>query len=306
MGSNKKLLLVHAGMQRQFLSHDVNVMLTPQYYTMKREELPVKYLYQAKKIAASLFDGLLEEVGEYSYMVYKEKKVWVFIAYSSGQIHSLLLSKGISPERVSKIFFAQQAVDAFSSPVLLKDEKALIAMNDTVVVVPKSALEEKTKIVEFTEKFAPKLGISLQGSIQSLLSIGQTITLACVFLLFSGIFFIEGARYAKSSLSTENEMQELLKAYPSLQSKLQRESISEKYKTIDRIERKKREIIKSLSGLIFKGSTLTALYISEKEFKSTFACDNKIVIKRLNQLAKKEHFIKVKTIGNSVVIEGAL
>ncbi len=73
MGSNKELLLVHAGMQRQFLSHDVNVMLTPQYYTLKREELPVKYLYQAKKIAPSLFDGLLEEVGEYDYMVYKEK-----------------------------------------------------------------------------------------------------------------------------------------------------------------------------------------------------------------------------------------
>ena len=63
MGSNKELLLVHASMEDVSLAHSVNVMLTPQFYTLKKEELPVKYLYQAKRIAPSLFDGLLEAGG---------------------------------------------------------------------------------------------------------------------------------------------------------------------------------------------------------------------------------------------------
>jgi hypothetical protein len=306
MGSNKELLLVHAGMQRQFLSHDVNVMLTPQYYTLKREELPVKYLYQAKKIAPSLFDGLLEEVGEYDYMVYKEKEKWVFIAYNPGQIRSLLLSKGIKPEQVSKIFFAQQAVDAFASPVLLKEEKALVAIDDTVVVVPQSALNEEIKPVAFIGSFRPKSGVTLQGSSGSLLRMGQAIALACVFLLFAGMFFMEGSRYAKGSLATQEEMQGLLEAYPSLQSKIQRENIAEKYTMIDTAQRKKREIIKSLSGLIFKGVTLSALLVNEKGFKATFSCSDKKVLKRLEELAKKENLTKLKATGNSVMIEGTL
>jgi len=307
MGSNKELLLIHAGMKRVFLSHNVNVMLTPQYYTLKKEELPVKYLYQAKKIAPSLFDGLLEEVGTYEYLVYKEGEKWVFIAYNPGQIRSLLLSKGINPEQVGKIFFAQQAVDHFKAPVLLGENEGLVALDNTVVVVPQAALDEEVKPIPFTNNFTPKTGIALQGGYGSLLSMKQAIALASVFLLFAGMFFLEGSRYTRGSTAIQEEMKELSGAYPSLQSRIQRESISDKYRSIDSKERRKREIIKSLSGLIFKGATLTSLLVNDKGFKAQFACSDEKVAKRLSQLAKKEKFQKVKNTGsNSVEIEGVL
>lgn len=37
-------------MENISLDESVNVILTPQFYTVKKEELPIKYLYQAKKI----------------------------------------------------------------------------------------------------------------------------------------------------------------------------------------------------------------------------------------------------------------
>jgi len=49
MGNNRELLLVHADMEHVSLSQSVNIMLTPQFYTLKKEPLPVKYRYQAKK-----------------------------------------------------------------------------------------------------------------------------------------------------------------------------------------------------------------------------------------------------------------
>jgi len=308
MGSNKELLLVHAEMPRQFLSHDVNVMLTPQYYTLKREDIPVKYLYQAKKIAPSLFEGLLEEVGEYSYLVYKEEEQWIFIAYNLGQIRSLLLSKGIQPEKVSKIFFAQQAVDAFTAPMFLGEKEALVVMENTVVVVPRQALKEETKPLTFDDSFTPKTGISIGGGVQgSLLDVTQAALLSTLFILFAAIFFVEGSRYTNSSSEIEEEMQMLLEDHPILQSKIQRESVAQKYTHIETKEKQKRETIKRVSKLIFKGSTLISLTVQDKGFKALFSYTDDAVLKRLQVLAKDEKFAKVKVLnGKKVQIEGAL
>jgi hypothetical protein len=282
-------------------------MLTPQYYTLKKEELPVKYLYQAKKIAPSLFDGLLEEVGSYEYLVYKEKEKWVFIAYNPGQIRSLLLSKGINPEQVGKIFFAQQAVEHFKAPVFLGENEALLALDDTVVVVPQEALDDEVESIPFTNDFTPKSGITLQGSYGSLFSLKQAIALASVFLLFAGMFFVEGWRYGNDSQAENEEIQRLLEAYPSLQSKMKRENIASKYMTIDTLERKKRDIVKSLAGMIFKGVTFISFTLNEKQFKALFSCSDAKVAKRLMELAKKEKFKTSKDAGsNDLWIEGTL
>ncbi|RRS31378.1 MAG: hypothetical protein P794_04125 [Epsilonproteobacteria bacterium (ex Lamellibrachia satsuma)] len=307
MGSNKELLLVHVDMNHIALSHSVNIMLTPQFYTLKKVELPVKYLYQAKKIAPSLFDGLLDESGTYDYLVYKEDDQWVFIAYNSELIKNFLLSKGINPEQVSKIFFAQQALSSFTAPILLGKNEALVVVDNTVVLVPKAVLEEETKAIMFDNRFTPKRGIALKGRYGSLLTMKQAVFLAAIFAVFAAMFFVEGLRYSKGSNAAKKEMQVLLEAYPSLQSQYARESIAEKYKTIDRKERRKREVVKSLSDMIFKGVVLTSLSLNEKEFKAQFDCNNVKVAKRLMELAKKEKFKSTKpTDSNAVKIEGRL
>jgi len=60
-GNIKRFILLYKGMPRQVLNETVNILITPQHYIIKRKELPVKYTYQAKKVAPSVFDGLLED-----------------------------------------------------------------------------------------------------------------------------------------------------------------------------------------------------------------------------------------------------
>ncbi len=307
MGSNKELLLVHGSMKRVFLSHSVNIMLTPQFYTLKKETLPVKYLYQAKRIAPSLFDGFLEDWNDYEYLVFKEENNWVFIAYNMGQINSLLLSKGIKPEQVSKIYFAEQVRNSFTAPVLLGDKEALVVLDNAVVIIPQAALQEETAVLEFDDSFTPKTGITLKGVHSALLSSSQAVVLASLFTFFAGMFLVEGWRYGSESKAGAEEMQELLEAYPSLQSKMQRENIATKYKSIDIRERKKREVMKSLAGLIFKGVTLTSFSLTEKSYKVHFSCNDVKVAKRLKELAKKEKFNTSKVAGSDdLLIEGTL
>ena len=304
-GSNKELLLIYRGMNPVTLDHSVNVMLTPQFYTMKREALPVKYLYQAKKIAPSLFDGLLDENGTYEYFVFKEKEGWVFIAYDPEEIREFLLSKGIAAEHLSKVFFAQQAAEAFRQPVILSEKEALITIDGTVTLVPKGALPSDLKTTVFDAGFTPSSGVALQGAHTSLIGKKEAIVLATVFTIFAAVFFIEGWQYSRSLKVQQQELQELLESYPALQSKLQRESIALKYKTIDSKERKKRETIKTLAGMIFKGVTLTSYHMNEKHFKLLFSCANGKVAKKVQEMAKKSGFkVSTEAGSNIVVIEG--
>ena len=306
-GSSKELLLVHASMKSVSLSQSVNVMLTPQFYTLKKEALPVKYLYQAKRVAHSLFDGLLEEGRNYNYFVFKEGKEWVFIAYDLAKITDFLVSKGINPQQVSKLFFAQQILSSFSKPLSLGEREALVVINDIVVVVPKIALEDEIVTFTFNNKFTPKMGVGLHDAYGSLLSLKHSIALVLFFILFAGMFIVEGWRYANASKDGAKELEILFEQYPSLQSQYARKSIAEKYKNIDSIERRKRETIKSLSGMIFKGVTLTSLKLNEKGFNAEFACESAKVSKELKALAKQKRFNIVEVSkSNNLKIEGRL
>jgi hypothetical protein len=308
MGNNKELLLVHSGMQHVTVSEDVNVMLTPQFYTLKKEALPLSYSYQAKKIAASLFEGLLEDGRQYDYMVWKEEGEWVFLAYDMQRITAFLEEKGFALEHVSKLFFTQQVVDLFDTPLALGAESALVSMDRTVVLVPRSALREEEDISwSIDKRFTPKKGVLLQGAYGSLLSVKHSVILATVFGLFALMFFVEGWRYSQDSKTGESQIEEMLEAYPSLSSKYTRDSIISKYKTLDARERKKREIIKTLSTMIFKGVTLTDFSMDEKMFKVAFTCEDAQVAKRLKALAKKNRFnISAVSGSNDLTIEGSL
>jgi hypothetical protein len=294
-------------MKKQRLQIPVNVMLTPQFYTIKREPLPVQYGYQAKRIAPSLFDGLLDDTKEYHYFVSKENNGWLFIAYNIHEIALFLESKGILAENVRKVFFAEQSVEAFLGPVKIGEREALVKLDDSVVVVPQTALDEDIKVLQIDNSFTPKKGIALEGTTHSVLSTKQAYTLAVIFFLFSVVFFIEGSRYGGENAMQEEEMKVLLEEHPSLQSAYTRKSIADKYKTIDSKERKKREIINALSHMIFKGTTLTSLALNDKKFQAQFSYTTESVSKKLQALAKKEKFNIVKiSKSHSLKIEGSL
>jgi hypothetical protein len=167
--------------------------------------------------------------------------------------------------------------------------------------------EEEGPSLVFDNSFTPKNGVVLHRDFGSLLTLKQASGFAAVFTLFAMMFFVEGWRYSHNAKAGEAEMQQLLEAYPSLQSKYTRDSIAAKYKTIDTIERKKRETIKTLSKMIFKGVTLTSFVLNEKSFKVHFSCSDAKVAKRLNALAKKEKFNTTAVAGsNDLQIEGTL
>jgi hypothetical protein len=317
MTNNKELLLVHASMHNVRLGHTVNVMLTPQFYTLKKEALPVKYAYQAKKIAPSLFDGLLEENGEYEYVVFKEEvndeEHWVFIAYNIEKIADFLESKGIDTDKVAKLFFAQQSLTQFAqAPLGLGENDAMTVIEDIVVVVPRVVLgEENIPSLRFTNGFTPQTsGVKLKSKPteqSTLMTQTQAFSLAAIFLLFAGMFAVEGSRYDGDVEAEKQEMESIYETHAYLRSSYTRQDAIDKYQTIDKQERLKRDAIKTVSSMIFKGVNLTKLKVDEKKFTSEFKCPDTIVSKRVKSLATKakDGFLTAKG-GTTVTVEGAL
>jgi len=305
MGTDKELLLAHRAMSNVNLTHDVNVMLTPQFYTLKKEALPVQYAYQAKRIAPSLFEGLLERDSSYEYMVWKEEGEWVFLAYDIKMITEFLESKGFDLTQVSKLFFAQQSEALFAQPLLVGESTALISLNKSVVLVPKVALEGEVTSSTFNNSFTPPKGIVIESAYGALITAKQTSVLAAAFILFALMFIAEGWRYSNGNNAGAEQLEELFESYPDMRSSYTRDSIISKYKTLDTQERRKRDITKIVSGMIFKGVTLSTFNMDEKKFSVAFSCDNAKVVKRVKELAKKNK-LKTTSLGNDVKVEGQL
>lgn len=309
MRRNRELLLVHTAMNRVILDHPVNVMVTPQFYTLKKESLPVKYAYQAKKIAPSLFEGLLEE-GEHKYAVFQEDDTWVFIAYNMEKILDFLASKGVESENIGKLYFAQQALDSFTRPMSLNESEALVVMDKVLVVVPTMVLaDDEFPTSYFDNQFTPKQGITVKSNknpTESMVGDQQSWLLAGVFVLFAGMFFVEASRYQGGDVSANDELETLYEAYPELASAYTRDDISQKYRTIDLNERKKREMIKSIGSMIFKGSILTSLTVNDKGFSALFACEGSDVSSHLKTLAGKKNYKVTDATSSSLRMEGTL
>jgi len=169
-------------------------------------------------------------------------------------------------------------------------KEALVTLNGSVVIVPQMAVEEGSTFKTIDNSFTPVKGVVLEGGKSSFLEAKDATILAAIFSLFALMFFVEGTRYAKDDSAEQEKIQALLEEHPSLASSYTRDSIGSKYRAIDTKERKKREVINSLSRMIFKGVSLTTFSVDDKRFQAQFDCKDAKVAKKLQDLAKQQKF----------------
>jgi len=307
MESSKPLVLIHDDMDQIDKGRSIDIMLPPQFYTMRRQEINIKYLYQAKRLAPSILENLLSDEVEYDYFVFRDGESWVFVAYSRAEINEFLKSKGIEATQVSKLYFIQQSESKFVSAISLNDTEALGVLNDIVTVIPKTLLSYDTRYQLFDETFRPDRGVSYGASADSVLTQKDSVVLASIFTLFSIMFLIEGIRYGEVVKDMDEEKSILFKEYPALQSQYARENIIKKYHKIDKEERKKREILKDLSHLILPGVEVDSLLMEEGQLFVVFKTPDKNTLLRVEALAKAKSY-KSSRVGreNMIKVESKL
>ena len=273
------------------LEKSIDIILTPQFYTFIREELDVKFSYQAKQIAGSLFDDYLDHRKEYQYHVYKCDNLWCFFAYNIEEIDTFLESVGIEKHRVSKIYFAQQLVDKIENPIFLDESSVLHNIDNVVTFVP---LQIMNPSVEYNfldmNDFKLKGGVTMGSSLNSYVSLKETILLSSIFCILGGISIFEGNRIKRSIANDNAKLTELLDANPRYTSSLARESILTKYAPIDKHERAKRQAIKDISKLLSNKSQLKILSIDNNKIEAKIRTENRTISKQIQQDSLNKNF----------------
>jgi len=305
MDKSNNRLFIHKNMEPVSLEHSVEIILTPEFYTLIREELDIKFAYQAKQIAESLFDDYLDSK-EYQYHVTKGEGAWYFYAYNIEEIENFIESIGIEKYRVSKIYFAQELKNELEDPIQLSETTILQSIEGIVTLIPSRLMNQHASFKTLNLKTVKlNAGISMGASYASLVSLKETILLSSIFIILGTVFIFEGNRI-KSSISNENtQLTQLLDDNPSYGSNMIRENILEKYQPIDKTERAKRQSMQDISKLLSANSELTTLNIEKSIIKTSIKISNTSISKQVIQSAKAKSF-KSTSNGENIILEKSL
>ena len=285
------------------LENSVEIILTPQFYTFLREELEIKFAYQAKQVARAMFDDYIGTSLEYQYHVYKCDNHWCFFAYNIEEIDQFLESVGIEKHRVSKIYFAQQLENELSLPLLLSGNHALQSVDGIVTMVPKRFLGDDVEYLSLdTDKLKLNGGVTMGASLNSFVSLKETVILGSLLALLGTSFIVEGNRIKSSIANEDAKLTTLIDDNPKYGNNMLRESILDKYKPIDTTERAKRQAMKEISKLLSVKSQLKELTINKNTVSATIATQNKAISKQVSEHAKIQK-MKITATGLDLKVE---
>jgi len=308
--SNGTLLLLHNGLKEVKKSVKYDLVLSPQFYIVKREKLPVKYTFQAKKLAPSIMEDLLSNnaIG-YNYIAKKDNNSWLFFAYRPVEIENFLKDCcKIPANKIGKIYFADQLKNVLKrAPIGIDEHKAIVLVDNFATIVSRKMLNED-RYAKFSNKLRPKEGYKFKSSSKATTDSQvskSAIAVATLLALFGLVFLVEGYSYKKTTNDKLNANSELLSSYPHLQSKLTRDNIKAKYIKIEKRERSIRENIDLISQLSSKKTLLSKLFIKENKLIAIFNT-NKNELKKLKRIIATINLKIAKESANSITVEGVI
>ena len=308
INSNGRLILLHNALKEVKKASKYDLVLSPQFYIVKREQLPVKYAFQAKKLAASVMEDLLPNEHGYEYVVKKDADGWLFFAYRPKEIENFL--KGccnIDSSKIGNIYFADQLKSVLEKlPIGIDEYYALSLIDGYATIVPRKMLSSD-RYAKFSSKLRPHKVFKFKSSnkVENSGNISKSAIVASVLLGLLGVAFIaEGYSYKKAGLKEMASVENLYSQYPQLQSKLTRDSIKSKYSKIEKRQRAIRENIDLFSQLSSKKTILNSLELKDNSISSSYNVDSS-ELKRVKSIASSAK-LKVNNKGNTLTVEGAL
>jgi len=309
LSSNGKLILLHKGLNSIPKASKYDLLLSPEFYISKIEKLPVKYSFQAKKLAPSILEDSLPTNNIYEYFVKKDANSWQLFAYSPKEIEEFLKSCcKIDANKIGNIYFADQLKDILVKvPVGVDEKNALTLIDGKATIVPRSMLTSQN-YAKFTSKLRPKKAfkfhLASKSSKDSKLD-KNSIIVSVLLSLIAIAFIVEGISYKKALKQEEEKTANLLSNNPSLQGKMIRDSIKNKYEKIEKRERSIRELLNKYSQLSSKKSVLEKLNIEGNKLVAQFNVEPN-EINHILSIAKTINLKATKLGSNKVQVEGVL
>ncbi len=303
-GNERPLLIVHRSMQSKEDSiGEYDLLLAPSFYLMREEKLPVRFPFEAKRLAPSM----MEEMGagsDWAFETLREGESWMLFAFDPKEVESRLQKAGFDPGKARRLYFAQQFAKELETPLALGDGEVLVTMNGIVSILPKQLLRQEperwTRIEDLSrpEKSFPARFGQTGGWLEAR-SMGL---LWAAFLLLALAWMAEGVRSSRVADAFDRQFSKIASGSPALSSGITRRNIHDRYAAIDRHQREIRQTLRKIGRLISKESKLSSLQFDEKGYVVEIDTKNSKV-NTLRKLAEAEGF-SATVKGNQLLIRG--
>ncbi len=275
----------------------INIILSPEYYWVKKVDLPFSSIYRAKKYAPSIFEDNLPLNEEYDYMVKraKDEKSYIFLAYNKDKILDSLKKQVTDIKMIKAIYWTQFELSSIKNIIKVDECNSLINVDEVILFLPRSCEEEgeniSTLVQNLTlsnnytrffslsdEKFDSKIAFKIFG----------------VLLFLIGVFLMDYGIYKYKIMKLERERILLQEDYNLPATLIQRRSIySSLYKKYTK-QRNIRDFIDILQDVpLSSRSFLKSVLLKSQSLELEFFISSVHELKNLkNFLKRRGHIVK--------------
>ncbi len=244
-----------------------DVILSPQYYWIKKISLPVKRESEAKKLAESVFEGTLP-AGHYSYDVHKaEDGEFIIIAYHKETISEALNAHFTGNAEVKNVYFAQYACKGLDACCSIDDDGSLVNLGGLLMQIPRNCTDPKLTMEQFLKETKINATPVKLGSLDEEVIDRRTfIYLAATLLLFLFALSVEYIDYRQAAKKVQDRKEALIAQYNLPATTMQLESIKKRLFGIYKNQKKMRDALYAFSKVTLgKNEHIKMLDLGDKE-----------------------------------------
>ncbi len=231
------------------LDEPVNVILSPQYYWVKKAELPVSRLYEAKKYAPAIFEEHLPKQQHFRYIVtaLSDKNRFIILAYDAEEIFGMLEKQIGDFSKVKKVFFSQFELADMPQCLTVTKETSLHRADDLILYAPTPCANE-----EDVEHYIENLKLSRHfitpvSLTQELVSSRVAYSVIAALTLLSVGFGLEYLYHLREKRHIAQEMEKIAQRYHLPATSMQRESILRSLQKKEQAQKRVRELLHTVS-----------------------------------------------------------
>ena len=279
------------------------LILSPAFYWFHKEKLDIP-LSQAKKIAASVFEGIIPP-GEYSYFVQKVGDEYHFYAYEDGKILEAFHSQGVKPSQIKKVYAAQMVFQELKEPVALGD-KVVVNEDGVVVVLPKKMVGFEVKKTDLNSLKLPKTSLPLKAYAGSIIPEEQVYTLSVLLFIAILLYGVQAFVHKRAAFALSAKEMAIKERYHLPPTTLQLKSILASLEKVQKEQLDLREKIEYILRMPLRPTEyIQKLDFSQKIRFEVVLGSAKRAEEIKNYLAKKLRLKDLTLSGNKLLVEAA-
>lgn len=278
-----------------------DIILSPIFYWSKFEKLEVKYAYQAKSYAASIFEGNIPR-GNYIYKVFKHEDGFIFFAYNSSEILKKLEKLNIKSSNIKNVYFAQTEFCDIKYPVAINHLEALCKSEEMVVKMPLRFFEQTNSIENFLQNHKLSNNAFQISKVEGFLEKKEINLLSIAVILLIFAFTYEFLSLKNTISSQKKQVANLIEKYNLPRTQIQRNSIIKRFSAEVKEQQNLRQKYYDIINLpLLQNEYITKLYMKDKKINLEVKTSSNQSISKINQYLQKHFIVQSQSDANSIL-----